>query len=219
MQKRRAWAAHLLGGNPAQSAGQWAYSNMAYVVAGAMLETRAATQWETLLTTRVFAPLGMTHSGFGAPGTAGAIDQPLGHISRSSGFDPVPPGPGGDNVVALGPAGTVHATLDDFSRYLMAHIAGLRGTPGLLTTQSFVTLHTPVAAGYAFGWEEVPALPELNAAASIHNGSNLRWFAQTWLAPTRDSGILVVANGGGERANAAILALDMLMRARVAATP
>src|SRR5262245_19373669 len=70
MQKRQAWARRLLATTPTQSAGTMSYSNMGYVVAGAMLEARAATPWETLMTTRVFAPLGMTHSGFGAPGTA-----------------------------------------------------------------------------------------------------------------------------------------------------
>src|SRR5688572_17518386 len=102
MQKRLAWDEELLSQRPEFTAGTYSYSNVGYVVAGAMLETRAQTPYETLLTNRVFLPLGMTRSAFGAPGTAGALDQPLGHVSRSSGFDPVPVGPGADNIMAMG---------------------------------------------------------------------------------------------------------------------
>jgi CubicO group peptidase (beta-lactamase class C family) len=219
VQKRLAWAEELLSQSPEFTAGSYSYSNMGYVVAGAMLETRAQSPYETLLTNRVFAPLGMTHSGFGAPGTAGALDQPLGHYSRTSGFDPVPVGPGADNPLALGPAGRVHVTLDDFAAYLQAHLAGEEGTPGLLTTDSFHTLHTAVAGGYALGWNTISTVSGLGTSGFGHNGSNLRWFAVAWFSPAADAGVFVATNGGGERGNAAITALDQLLRARIAASP
>jgi CubicO group peptidase (beta-lactamase class C family) len=218
-QKRLAWAEELLSQRPEFTAGSYSYSNVGYVVAGAMLETRAQTPYETLLTTRVFAPLGMTHSGFGAPGTAGALDQPLGHYSRTSGFDPVPVGPGADNPLAMAPAGRVHVTLDDFALYLQAHLAGEQGTPGLLTTDSFHMLHTAVASGYALGWSTISTVSGLGTSGFGHNGSNLRWFAVTWFSPAADTGVFVATNGGGERGNAAITALDQLLRARIAASP
>ncbi len=219
MQKRLAWAEELLSQRPEFTAGTYSYSNMGYVVAGAMLETRAQTPYETLLTNRVFAPLGMTHSGFGAPGTAGALDQPLGHFSRTSGFDPVPVGPGADNSLAMAPAGRVHVTLDDFAAYLQAHLAGEQGTPGLLTTDSFHMLHTAVASDYALGWSVATSLSGLGAGGYVHNGSNLRWFAITWFSPSADAGVFVATNGGGERGNASITSLDLLLRARIAASP
>jgi CubicO group peptidase (beta-lactamase class C family) len=219
VQKRLAWAEELLSQRPEFTAGTYSYSNVGYVVAGAMLETRAQTPYEALLTTRVFLPLGMTHSGFGAPGTAGALDQPLGHYSRSSGFDPVPVGPGADNLLALGPAGRVHVTLDDFAAYLQAHLSGEQGTPGLLTTDSFRTLHTPVAGSYAMGWEVVPTFAVLGSSGFGHNGTNLRWFAVAWFSPAADAGVFVATNGGGERGNAAMTDLDRLLRARIVASP
>ena len=145
MEKRRAWAARLLSQPPAVPLGNFSSSNMGYVVAGAMLETRTQTPWETLLTIRVFAPLGMTHSGFGAPGTPGLLDEPLGHRDLNPRFEAVQPGPDSDSPQAAGPAGTVHVTLNDFGVFLLAHLAGEQGKPGLLTTASFRTLHTPVA--------------------------------------------------------------------------
>ena len=47
------------------------YSNVGFIIAGAMLEAVTGTGWEALLTDRVFEPLGMASCGFGAPGTPG----------------------------------------------------------------------------------------------------------------------------------------------------
>ncbi|HEX5162961.1 MAG TPA: serine hydrolase domain-containing protein [Steroidobacteraceae bacterium] len=219
VQKRREWAERMLSRPAEFSTGTFSYSNIGYVVAGAMLETRAGAPWEELLTTRVLTPLGMVHTGFGAPGTHGQVDQPLGHWSRNSGFDPVPVGPGDDNPKSMGPAGTAHTTLDDFAAYLQAHLAGEQGVGGLVSAQSFATLHAPVASNYALGWGAAPDLSPLGAGGNIHNGSNLRWFAVTWFSAQKDAGLLIVLNGGGERAEAAIGALDLLLRERIAATP
>ena len=218
-QKRRAWAERLLTRAPEFSTGAHNYSNVGYVVAGAMLETRAGVSWESALTTRVFAPLGMTHSGFGPPGTPGAIDEPLGHWSRSSGFEPVAPGSAeADIPLSVGPAGRVHTTLDDYARFMQAHIAGARGVPGLISAASFQTLHTSVAANYALGWS-TPTFPDLGVPGLSHGGSTGRWFSLVALAPTLDHGVMVVTNGGGERGAAAISALEQLMVRRVMATP
>src|SRR5688572_27262396 len=53
-QKRHEWASRLLSRPAEYSSGTLSYSNVGYVVAGAMLETRGNAAWETLLTTRLF---------------------------------------------------------------------------------------------------------------------------------------------------------------------
>jgi CubicO group peptidase (beta-lactamase class C family) len=218
-EKRRRWAADVLEHAPAHPDRSWSYSNVGYIVAGAMLETRAQTPWESLLQTRIFAPLGMTRTGFGAPGTANLVDEPWGHWSRDSGYRAVAPGPDADNPQAVGPAGRVHSTLDDMARYLIAHMDGERGVPGLLTVESFAALHTPVSADYALGWWRRPVAPPLNAARIQHDGTNGRWFAQSWFAADRNAALVIFTNGGGERGAAAISAVDQLMRERIAASP
>jgi len=219
VEKRRAWTARLLAETPEVPPGNWSYSNLGYVVAGAMLEARAQTPWETLLTTRIFTPLGMTHTGFGAPGTPGQLDQPLGHNSFPTGFNAIQAGPGSDLARALGPAGGVHATMDDFMRYLQAHMAGEQGTPGILSVASFRTLHTVVSQSYALGWLQVAPLEGLGATAYGHNGTNLKWFALTWFVPDRDVGLLAVTNCGGDRGNQILSKLDLKLRDRIAASP
>lgn len=219
-QKRRAWAEKILARAPVNPAGVQQYSNSGFVVAGAMLEARAGISWEVLLTNRVFAPLRMTHSGFGEPSTPGAVDQPFGHLSGSGGYVPKPPGSANAFIqLAIGPAGAVHATLDDIALFLAAHLEGERGTPGLLTTESFVTLHAPVTPGYALGWVDEPKLPPFDARGNWHNGSNGWWYAQLWFVPTCDCAAFVATNGGGDRATAAVSALDKLLRDRIVASP
>ena len=216
--KRYLWAKRLLARSPAFPDRRWSYSNVGYVVAGAMLETRAQASWESLLQSRVFAPLGMSHSGFGAPGTPNLLDEPLGHFSRNSGYDPVALGPDADGPNAMGPAGNVHSTLDDMALYLTAHMNGARGVPGLLTVDSFAMLHTPIASDYAMGWWR-QATSLINVPLIHHGGSNLRWFAEVWFAPDRNVAVAIFTNGGGDRAQAAILATEGQLLARIAATP
>jgi CubicO group peptidase (beta-lactamase class C family) len=219
VQKRRAWAEHLLSRAPEFTTGSWNYSNAGFVIAGAMIEARAGVSWETALTTRVFAPLGMTHSGFGAPGTPGAFDQPFGHWSRNSGFDPIPPGSSDADIpVTIGPAGTVHTTLADYALFMQAHIAGARGVSGLLSADSFQTLQRPIVPSYALGWF-TQTFQAFGQPGLTHSGSTLRWYSLTWLAPTADAGLMVVTNGGGERGAAAVSALEQLMTKRVVASP
>jgi CubicO group peptidase (beta-lactamase class C family) len=220
MEKRRAWAARLLARSPAVLSHSWSYSNSGYVVAGAMLETRAQTPYETLLPTRIFAPLGMTKSGFGPPGTASLLDEPWGHLSRSSGFEPLSPDSSNAELPrALAPAGLVHTSLDDMSRYLNAHMEGQRGVDGLLDASSFQMLHTVVASDYALGWGYWASLEDLGAEGWTHGGTNQRWFAITWFSPSRNEAVFVVANAGGDRARAAVEALDRAVRLRLVASP
>jgi CubicO group peptidase (beta-lactamase class C family) len=221
VEKRRAWAARLLAEPPDSPRGNWWYSNVGYMVAGAMLETRAQAQWETLLESRLFTPLGMTHSGFGAPGAAGQFDQPLGHNTFPTSFTAIEPGPGSDSVQALGPSSTVHGSLDDLARYLQAHLAGEEGVAGILSVASFQSLHTVVAQpqGYALGWQRIEQLSDFGFPAWGHNGTNNRWFAVMWFSPDKDVGVLVVTNCGGDRGQQSISTLDLKLRARILASP
>ena len=219
MEKRRAWSGKLLARAPDFTPGTWNYSNVGYMVAGAMLETRAAMSYETALTTRVFAPLGMARSGFGAPGTSGAFDEPLGHWSRPSGFEPIPPGSvDADIPGAVGPAGNVHTTLEDYAHFMQAHIAGARGVGGLLPAESFQTLQRAVVDTYALGWN-TQTFPLLGVPGVAHGGSTGRWFSLVWLAPSLDEGLMVVTNGGGDRGKAVVQTIEALMAQRIAATP
>ncbi|MBT7291109.1 MAG: beta-lactamase family protein [Rhodospirillaceae bacterium] len=174
------------------------YSNAGYVVAGTMAERAAEEPWDELMANELFEPLGMTSSGFGAPGTAAKLDQPWGHYEGRSRIVPVEPGLGGDSPPALGPAGTIHASLDDVGRYLSAHLLGARGRGWLLQPETFRQLHRPRGdEEYALGWVVV-ASPLAGGLALTHAGSNLNWYSVAWVMPVLNIALFVVTNQGGE---------------------
>lgn len=218
MERRRQYAAVLLAEPPAGSAGVDSYSNGGYIVAGAMLETIMSTPWEDLVREQVFGPLGMLESGFGAPGTADTVDQPWGHWDRGSFFEAVPPGPDADNPDTMGPAGTMHATLADYGQFMIAHIAGARGTPGLLTAETFADIQSPVSGGSALGWGVSEFEDWAQGPMLTHDGSNLRWYSVVRLAPALNAGVMIVTNAGPGRAQAAIDSLDDLILERFEAS-
>ncbi len=202
LERRRAFAAELLALPPAGPRGTYAYSNGGYIVAGAMLEAATGTAWEDLLQQEVLGPLGMTGTGFGAPGEAATPDQPWGHVRQSGSWVAVPPGPNADNPDVLGPAGTVHTTLMDYARFMMAHLAGARGVDGLVSAATFARLHTPApGTNYALGWGVI----ERSWADGLvlqHAGSNSLWYAVVWIAPERNLAMFAATNAGGDPAQA-----------------
>ena len=180
------------------------YSNVGYMVAGTMLEAITGQAWETLVSTHVFAPLGMNDTGFGAPGVGGAMDQPRGHFGQGGARTALEPNdPRADNPPGIGPAGTVHATMQDLARYVALHLAGEQGREDLLPPETIKRLHTPEPGfRYASGWVVVER-DWAGGRALTHSGSNLRWYAVVWMAPEKDFAVIVATNQGADPAFAA----------------
>lgn len=172
--------------------GEFAYSNGGYVVAAAMMERLTGIDYETLLTQKVFSPLQMNETGFGAPDTGGAFNEPVGHEWTGSKWVGVDPATGtiADNPPVLGPAGRVNTTLDDMAKYLSAHLAGAmgKGVPGFLTQESFDKLHSPLPnSSYALGWV-------VENGVLIHDGSNTMWYAVAVIDPALNQALFAAIN-------------------------
>ncbi len=209
--QRRQYAAELLELEPEAQRGTHLYTNAGYIVTGAMLEEITGEQWEDLMQRELFAPLGMTSTSFGAPGTPDVLDQPRGHRRSGNAWVPLTPGPDADNPGALGPAGTVHTTLDDYARYMIAHLAGTRGGDGLVTATSFTILHTAApGTDYALGWGTAER-DWARGRVIQHAGSNTLWYAVVWIAPERNLAMFAATNAAGDQGqrgtDSAILAL------------
>ena len=133
------------------------YSNLGYVLAGAVLEHITGRAWEDLMRDRLFLPLGITTGGFGPPGTAGKTDQPWGHSWITG--KPIDPGSlAADFPLFYGPAGLVHMTVADWAKLVGIHLRGDPANPHrqgvLLKPDAFAELHTNATAGtYSAGWK------------------------------------------------------------------
>ena len=177
------------------------YSNLGYVNAGAIVEKLTGKSWEKNMVEHVFGPLEMTSAGFGGTGKPGKVDQPWGHTADGQ---PVPiNGPKIDNPPVMGPAGRVHCTIGDWSKYVADFLRGMTGEPALLPSAAYKKLSTPPFGGeYALGWI-VTERDWAGGTVLTHSGSNTWNFATVWIAPRRDFAILVCTNQGGDAARAA----------------
>ena len=168
------------------------YSNQGYAIIGAMLEKLTGTNYESLLTKRLFKPLHMDSAGFGPPGTADKIDQPWGHVHKLFMTIPVR----SDNPPAIAPAGRGHCSLDDLARFTLFHMQH-NATNGLLRPETLVRLHTPTKGGdYACGWV-VLQRDWAGGTALMHNGSNTMWYIVMWLAPEKNFAVIAATNIAG----------------------
>jgi CubicO group peptidase (beta-lactamase class C family) len=178
------------------------YSNAGYLFAGLVAETVTGKSWETLMRERVFDPLCMKHTGFGVPGTPGKTDQPWGHsvllglrIHLQK-----------DNPPWMGPAGTVHAPVADWSKFVVQHLQGERSetkTKLLLKPETFRKLHAPEKEQYACGWVRMPG-EGLKVPYLWHNGSIGSWYAEMRLDPENNVAVLVATNQFDDSAQQAV---------------
>lgn len=175
------------------------YSNLGYVVVGAIAEKVDGRPWEEQMRSRIFEPLGMASAGFGGTGTPGEIDQPWPHLSRT---EPAPSnGPAMDNPPVMGPAGTVHCSVEDYCRFLQDHLRAGKAADSLLKPGTYDKLHTPafgdeMAAGWVVadrGWA--------GGVALNHAGCNTMNYVVVWMAPAKDKAVAVFLNVGDDSAS------------------
>lgn len=178
---------------------KYVYSNAGYALAGAMAEKVTNTPYEELMQARLFAPLGIKSAGFGAMGTKGKTDQPWQHRREDKKTLPIEPSPTADNPPVIAPAGTVHMSMGDWAKYILAHL-GDNGKGALLSPAILKTLHTPhFGDDYALGWSATEC-PWGGGRVFTHAGSNNQNFAVVWMTPKKNFAVLVATNIGGEEA-------------------
>jgi CubicO group peptidase (beta-lactamase class C family) len=199
-EQRRDLLATMLANAPLQRPGStYVYSNVGYALAGLMAEEVTGQSWESLMSARLFEPLGMSSAGFGAPGQPGRVDQPWGHRVYGDEVRPTQQ----DNAPAIGPACTVHCSVPDWAKFAALHLRGAQGKARLLKAATFRALHSPPPGmDYAGGWL-VFERSWAGGRALNHAGSNENWYVTVWLAPARQFGILVATNQGGASAEKA----------------
>jgi CubicO group peptidase (beta-lactamase class C family) len=173
----------------------FSYQNANFILAGAMLERCTGKSWEDLMTTEIFQALGMTTAGFGAPGSANDVNEPYGH-SDDSGQRVASKG---DNTPGLGPAGTVHASLRDWARFISLHLDGSEGSL-TLSPATLTRLHTQYQTNniypnrYGWGWIFFDASGGIGLG---HDGSNGLWYCSCQVILKEGVGFLAVSNIGG----------------------
>ncbi|MBF0481899.1 MAG: beta-lactamase family protein [Desulfovibrionaceae bacterium] len=208
------------------------YSNMGYVVAGAMIERAAAKTWDELIVERVFTPLALTTAGLGCQATLGRVDAPLGHVLAEGKTQAVLAGLNCDNPAYLGPAGIAHLSILDFARWASWNAGEGKRGPALVRPETMRALHAPVVSlpqeaqaksdgknprdGYGLGWGVVN-VDFASHPLLQHGGSNNKNLAHIWVDVKNDLAIVIAANIAGEKADAALHAIARTLYAQYAA--
>lgn len=208
-QQRIDFTTTVLGKTPTGARGSFGYSNANYTLAGAMIERLVDRPWEEAIKAAVFDPLGMTSVGHGAP----QGEQPWGHRLMGETMGAVDPARGADNPAVFGPAGRMHMTVADYTKFLRLY---LTQGGGLIQPETLSYLMTPPEGApppYAFGWG-VGADPALGSTLS-HEGSNTMWHAIAVVAPEKGLAVLCIANerSRGGPANQALARSLMMLYA------
>jgi CubicO group peptidase (beta-lactamase class C family) len=214
----RQWSKQPLAAKPGA---KFAYANMNYVLAGAMLERLSGKTWEELITERIFKPLGLETAGLGAQSSLGRIDAPLGHLKVDGKLKAFLAGPNGDVPPIIGPAGNAHMSVLDFAAWAGWNAGEGKRGPALVSRETLRKLHTPVIAipdkpgakpgtpkqgKYGLGWGEL-TVAWAPSRLVTHSGSNTKNLAKIWLDIHRDFAMVLVTNSGGTKADAALDAL------------
>jgi len=168
------------------NAGDYHYSNIGYVIAGAMAERVTGQSWENLMRNRIFDPLGMSSAGFGPPGTIDQIDQPWGHSKSNGEWQPSQL----DNPEEAGPAGTIHCSVEDWAKFISIYLK--QDNTAILERRYIDKLIDPVGT-YACGWV-VEYQDRASGLVLAHNGSNAMWYAGVWVAPELNRAFIACTN-------------------------
>ena len=220
LDKLRLWIIGEFAGLPlaAKPGETFAYSNMNYIIAGAMVERMGGKTWEELITERIFVPLELKTAGLGPQASLGKIDAPLGHQYRDKKQVALLPGPSSDNPAVIGPAGTAHMSVLDFANWAGWNAGRGKRGPKLATGDTLTKLQTPVIempvkidapagtpsrGGYGLGWGQMK-VDWASEPLVFHGGSNGYNLAHAWLDPKQDVAMVLLTNVSGPQADKAL---------------
>ncbi|MEM8616369.1 MAG: serine hydrolase domain-containing protein [Pseudomonadota bacterium] len=191
---------------PKGKVGDYDYTNLGYVIAGAAIEAvleRAGTPltWEAAMQIYLFDPLASDGPpavfGYGAPQTG-----PQGHRSfLGTPMQPQGRGAGADNPAALGPAGTLHANLHAHASLAMSFLDSEASLISLESRTKLTTRYPNADSRYGLG---VGIISNAEYGTYFgHSGSNTMWLSTIRLHPNAGFVLIVNSNQFNDKAQAA----------------
>jgi CubicO group peptidase (beta-lactamase class C family) len=184
----------------------FAYNNQNYVAAAAILETLTKQSWEEYTKTNILIPIGMnrTRLGFIEAQQDGNFAQ--GH---SAGLQGVQATPAFDRFPIIAPAGSIHSSVNEMAKYLIAQMGqGENRVPRLQTKEMHKTqiaIGNPfsggiagmTASGYGLGW----FTEEYRGVKIIEHGGNINGFTSSvQMLPQKSWGMVLLTNANNANA-------------------
>lgn len=198
----------VLSKPPRKSPEAFDYNNLNYILAGAAIETILTTQddlpndWEQAMQVILFDVLGnerlRNEFGFGPPPTG--LQGHRGILGTF--YNPAGRGKTADNPMALGPAGTMHASLEAHATLALEFLRDDSELIPVPMREKLFTPHPSEDSNYAMGWGvyDDPSYGRLY----LHNGSNTMWTSRIIIAPELDRVVIINTNQFSESARDAL---------------
>jgi len=209
--ERRRMLDLILALKPQHPRGAYHYSNLGYVVAAAMLETKGGESFEDLMRRKVFKPLKMNTADFCTRALAMKLKPPLLWGHRADGTPVDPRSANAENPSVYAPCGTVTLSIADCARYAQWHLSRVP-SPLLTARETLDHLHVGQVDDPAAGREYGCGWIVLNTAlgrAIAHGGNNTNSHALIWILLDRDFAAVACTNTGE---NSGFLACDDAIR-------
>jgi CubicO group peptidase (beta-lactamase class C family) len=144
IKKRKIFTEWNLSQKPYFDPGVYQYSNAAYVIIAAMLETISGKSFEQLMQARIFKPLNLESAEFGYPFLYDST-QPHRHMRRYNGRMGIVLNPENRMLDELfNPSGNISLTIEDFAKYVIFYIKALKGAETRIDYHLVQDLFKPV---------------------------------------------------------------------------
>ena len=174
----------------------FAYTNITHILASRIVaEQLGAEDWNAVVRTEIFEPLGMTDSSLTAEAIEAAANHASGHRWAPDGAVEVPFTPSFPYEFAG--AGAINSNVDDMARWLRLQLGnGVFEGKRLVSAENLGFIRTPKVGvsdtiSYAMGWV-TRATP--NGRVIWHSGSTDAFGAFAGFLPDKDVGVVVLTN-------------------------
>ena len=203
--QRSSVAAQTLS-EPPQGLGKFVYSNLGYILVGALIDRVADRTYERAVFDRILNPLGATDSGFGAPpriaGHRRALQVgPVGFGRLTTLSSDEPP----DNPRVFNSAGRLHLPLAQWAKVIALF---LDDGPAAVSVDSRRRLATPPPGGYfAMGWGIHPRGGLWMQGSNTLSGATVRALGERAVLVTVSDARRKVMQATGEAADQIMAAI------------
>jgi len=175
------------------------YNNLMYATAGYLAGQVTGSTWGELVSSRIFAPIGMTRSNTSPPQSERDPNHATGHRLERGKVVTMPFYQ--YEKFGVAPAGAVASTVTDMLKYLQMYLdRGRVGDRQVISAAQVEQLHRPVTphddAAYALGWSRT----HRGGQTVLQHGGSIDGFtAQMILLPQSHAGVVVLNNLDGSR--------------------
>lgn len=180
----------------AKAGEKYEYSNLGYVLLGAIIDKCGKSPWEEQFKKRICQPLGIKHWSLGTVYPGAVPLQPYPHEADGK---PIPTSGVIDNPAVMNPSGRIRLSLGDYCLVLAETLKLARGDKGLVkpaTAKKMFSSPYPASNHTLSGWSSNRRPPGKGLMLG-HEGSNVLNYCTVLFAVDDNLAVCVLTNQGG----------------------